>query len=283
MIIIDHTEIFLRYRTDAKCSLCSHYFCLYMVSMSRCTPYMNKSKRSVFTFVHGSTGLIITGCFKFRMLECGARRIYFYRIRSEEPAHQINIMDCHINENTAACGCKTNGSLYQGLRIDSRSLNHIWCANCTFLYLLFRICIRRIKSSHKSQEKCQLRMTLHSRFRHFTFFHSNTQRLIGKYMFSRIQSCRNLPAVFAACSYNCHSVYICFCKHLPVIRIYLLNSQLLAGVIQFRRYDRTGCCQLCIRYLICQIIGMYFSKPAQTGNTYFYFFHSYSSYGVLNT
>ena len=147
---------------------------------------MDDAHRAVLTSVHGDSRLVVSCFYEFRMLERCSGRIHFHRIRTQEPAHQVYIMDRHIYEDPAACRREPDRPLDQSLRIDPRRLHHIWDSDRALFHLLLRISIRRVKTAHESQEEHRLRVTLHGCFRKTALLDRHSQRLIGEYMLSRI-------------------------------------------------------------------------------------------------
>ena len=227
--------------------------------MCRSTSDVHKSQCTVFAFIHCRTGLVISRFLKLRMFECGSCRIYFHGIGFQEPAHQIDVMDRHINEDPPAGRCKFNGSFYQSFRIDSCRFHHIWCTDGPFFDLFLCIRIRRIIAAHEPKEKCQFRMAFHSGLGCPALLYRYSQRLIGKNMLSCIQSGFDLPAVLSARRHYGNCIDICFFQHFTVICIDICNSQLLFCIFQLRRNDRTGCRKFRIRDFKCQVICMQLS------------------------
>lgn len=100
-------------------------------------------------------------------------------------------------------------------------------------------------------------MPLNRSFGKPALLYRNSQRLVGKYMLSRIQRRGDLPAVLAARGNDRDRVNIRPCQHLPVILVNIRNAQFLPGIFQFSRYDGTCRRQFCIGDLERKIARMY--------------------------
>ena len=234
---------------------------------------MDKANLAALALVHGHARLIVIGRLEFRMLERRARSVDLDWILAEEPAHEVDIVDGHVDEDAARRRCEADGALHERFRIDARRLDHVRLANEAGLDLLHRISVRRVEAAHEAKEERELRMALYGDFRLLALLDIDPERLLREDVLASIERLRNLAAVQAARRDDGHGVDIGFREHLVKIRVDVLHTEFILRVLQLCWHDGAGCRELCIRDLVGNIIGMDFAETTETSDTDFNLFH----------
>ena len=272
--VIEHGQICFRHGTDADGSVRTHDLRLDMVAMGGRPADMDRSDRAVFEFVNRDSGLIISRFPEFRMLESSTHSIYLRRFRAQEPAHQVDIMDRHVDEDSARRFGKADASLHRGFRVDAGRLDHVRGSDRTAFDLLFGIRIGWIEASHEAEHKREFRVAFNGRPRDLAFLQRHAERFVAEYMLAGIKGRLDLPAVLTRRRDNRNRIEIRILHHFPKIRICLCDTELLPRVFEFRFHDGAGCHQLRSRNPARDISRVNLAQTAEACDTEPDFLHS---------
>ena len=99
--IVDHGLVLLRHGGDADGALGAHDLGLHMVAIGSGAAHMDHAHGAVLKLVHGHAGLVVTGLLELRVLEGGAHGVDLGGLAAQEPAHQVDVVDGHVQENAA--------------------------------------------------------------------------------------------------------------------------------------------------------------------------------------
>ena len=245
-----------------------------VVAMWCGTANMQESHRSIVKLEHGHAGFGIAILSKLRMLKGCTRSINFGYFTAEEPTHQIDIMGCRINKDTARGLGKLDAAFDQRLGVETGRFNEVGLADLTCVDLRFGIRIGRIVAAHKAQEEQLVRMTLYGRLRTLALLKRTAERLVGEHMLTSIERVLDHPAVLRRRRYNDNCLDICLVDHFLIVGGHEIDLEIVLCPVQLFLLQRACRDQTTARNLKRQIFRMYRTQTAQTDNTCFDFFHT---------
>jgi len=265
--IKDHSLVLLRDCGNADRALGTDDLGLNMIAVRSGTANVNEAHCTVFELVASHSGLVVANLLEFRMLEGAALCVNLGCLAAQEPAHQVDVMDCHVEEDTAGGCSKLDCALNVCFGVDAGCLNHVGSADCALFDLLLCVSVGLVVAAHKAQHKGQVGMTLNSLLSLLALCNVNAQRLVGEYMLASVQSGLDLPAVLGRSGDDCNCVDVSLFQHLTEIGVNIGDTQLFLCVFQLSRNDGASCGQLSVRNLVCDIVCVYLAQTAKTCDT----------------
>ena len=269
MFIVEQCQVLFRDRRNADGAFCTDNFGLDMITVSRGTSGVHNTHAALFKVEQGTAGFRVTQFCKLREAVRRTDGVNRLRFVIQEPAHQINIMDRHVNKQPAGGSSKTQRTFNRFHRVDTDSLHKIRFTDFTGLDFFHSIDIGGVKAPHETEHKNLVRMRGNCFFRFQTFLNVHPQRFFAKDMFPGSQCFGKLFTVHAGGGHNRNRINVSFCKHFIEIRIKIRNTQFILCILQFRGNDRTGSRQAGARNTESDIFCVDLTKSAKSGDTDF--------------